>query len=136
VKVVIDTNLFVSAAINANSRQRLELALYNDALSILLDEALLSEFVEVINRPKFRRYISANQIIAFIDLIERRSTFVTTTSTVDASPDPKDNFLLALCMDNQADFLLTGNKRDLLDLKQFGKTKILTLTEFLKLFPG
>ncbi|GHB87737.1 putative toxin-antitoxin system toxin component, PIN family [Persicitalea jodogahamensis] len=135
-KVVIDTNLFVSAAINANSRQRLELALYNDALSILLDEALLSEFVEVINRPKFRRYISANQIIAFIDLIERRSTFVTTTSTVDASPDPKDNFLLALCMDNQADFLLTGNKRDLLDLKQFGKTKILTLTDFLKLFPG
>jgi predicted nucleic acid-binding protein len=51
-------------------------------------------------------------------LVER-SLFADTKATVKVSPDPKDDFLLALCKDGRADYLLTGNKIDLLDLKQF-----------------
>jgi putative PIN family toxin of toxin-antitoxin system len=43
--------------------------------------------------------------------------------------DSKDNFLLSLCNDSKADYLITGDK-DLLDLKKFGKTTILTITDF------
>ena len=50
-------------------------------------------------------------------------------SNVKVCRDPKDNFLLALANDGKADYLLTGDK-DLLELKKFGKTKIITITGF------
>jgi predicted nucleic acid-binding protein len=46
--------------------------------------------------------------------------------------DPKDNFLLALAKDGLADYLITGD-RDLLSVKKFGKTQIVTLNEFEKI---
>ena len=130
-RLVIDTNLFVSAAIHSRSREQLDRVLLNPALIILVDTTLMDELNEVIHRPKFNRYITDLQIDNFLDLLFERCLFVHTTSIVKASPDPKDDFLLALCLDNQADYLLTGNKNDLLALRQFGVTQILTLSEFL-----
>ena len=60
---------------------------------------------------------------AFIDLIDVQSI-------VTICRDPKDNFLLALAKDSKADYLLTGDN-DLLDIKNFGKTKIITRNNFL-----
>ncbi len=50
-------------------------------------------------------------------------------SKVELCRDPKDNFLLALAKDGDADYLITGDA-DLLVLKEFEKTKIVTLAEF------
>ena len=132
-KIVIDTNLYVSALINSNSRKRLDLILINDSLEILLDNSLLKELLEVSSRPKFSKYVSPEQVESFLNLITERGNFVETSSVVRLSPDPKDDFLLALCKDGKADYLLTGNKIDLLDLKQFEQTTILSLTQFLSL---
>jgi len=44
--------------------------------------------------------------------------------------DPKDNFLLALAKEGHATHLITGDK-DLLSIKSFGKTKIITMNQFL-----
>ena len=52
---------------------------------------------------------------------------------VTASPDPHDNYLLAMAASGSADFLLTGDKRDLLALKLFEGTKIMTVRDFLLL---
>jgi uncharacterized protein len=130
-RVVIDTNLFVSALINQNSRQRLNLVLEKMAIQILSDDALMDEVYEVINRPKFKKYVSQSEIDDFYKLIQERSIRIETHSIVLVSPDPKDDFLLVICLDGDAEYLLTGNKIDLLDLIQFHKTKIITLTEFL-----
>lgn len=132
-KVVIDTNLYVSALINSNSRNRLDLILINDSLEILLDNSLLKELLEVSSRPKFSKYVSPEQVELFLNLITERGNFIETSSVIRLSPGPKDDFLLALCKDGKADYLLTGNKIDLLDLKQFEQTTILSLTEFLSL---
>lgn len=132
-KIVIDTNLYVSALINSNSRKRLDLVLENPSFEILLDISLLKELFEVCFRPKFSRWVNVQQTQSFLEIITERSTIIETTSVVKFSPDPKDDFLLALCQDGEADYLLTGNKIDLLDLKQFGKTSILSLSDFLNL---
>ncbi|MEO6684711.1 MAG: putative toxin-antitoxin system toxin component, PIN family [Dyadobacter sp.] len=132
-KIVIDTNLYVSALINSNSRKRLDVITENYSFEILLDISLLKELHEVCSRPKFSRYVSTEQTQLFLEIINERSTLIETTSVFKFSPDPKDDFLLALCHDGKADYLLTGNKIDLLDLKQFGKTSILSLTDFLNL---
>ncbi|MDZ7897231.1 MAG: putative toxin-antitoxin system toxin component, PIN family [Arcicella sp.] len=133
-KIVIDTNLYISALINNNSRQRLEIILANKNFDILMSNALLQELTEVANRPKFRKYVSVEQSNTFILLMMERATFVETTSEIKASPDPKDDFLLILSLDGEADYLLTGNKIDLLDLKTFHKTQIITLSAFLAVY--
>lgn len=133
IRIVIDKNLYISALINNNSLARLNYVLENPIVDVLLDDTLLTELHEVINRPKFKRYINPTQIQAFLQLLVERSSFIKTTSVVHFSPDPKDDFLLALCKDGQAHYLLTGNKIDLLDLKQFEQTAILTLSDFLTL---
>ena len=57
--------------------------------------------------------------------------FVNVRAEVNICRDPKDNFLLALSIDGNANFLITGDK-DLLDLKKFGETKIISIAEFLQ----
>lgn len=49
---------------------------------------------------------------------------------VDRSPDPRDNFLLAMAQAGEADFLVTGDKAGLLALESHGKTRILTAGHF------
>jgi predicted nucleic acid-binding protein len=59
------------------------------------------------------------------------SNFVRLFSPFNTSGrDAKDNYLLALAKDSQADFLITGDQ-DLLILQQFGITKIVTYQQFL-----
>ncbi len=132
--IVIDTNLYISALINDNSRKRLDVVLSNKTYDILVSDALLQELIEVANRPKFRKYASVVQTETFIQLMMERATFIDTTSEVKLSPDPKDDFLLVLCLDGEANYLLTGNKIDLLDLKSFHQTQIITLSTFLSIY--
>ena len=51
--------------------------------------------------------------------------------TITICRDPKDNFLLALAKDAGADYLITRDE-DLLTIKQFEKTIILTLEDFIR----
>lgn len=62
--------------------------------------------------------------------VKARAIFIEVTSEINACRDPKDNFLPSLSIDGNASHLLSGDK-DLLILKKYGKTKILTITEYL-----
>ena len=53
-------------------------------------------------------------------------------SLINICRDSKDNFLLALVKDGNADYLVTGDS-DLLSVKKLGKTKIVKLSEFEKM---
>ncbi len=55
---------------------------------------------------------------------------------VDVSPDPDDNYLLAIAAADAADFLVTGDKRDLLGIAVYEGTKILTVRDFLAVHGG
>lgn len=103
----------------------------SDKLVILLySQLLIDEFIEVAQRPKFKKYFTPNDLQELLLAISRRAYFIDVLSTVTVCRDPKDNFLLALAKDGKATHLITGDK-DLLVLKRFGKTRILTLTEYL-----
>ena len=51
---------------------------------------------------------------------------------VDRSRDPADNFLLAMAEAGAADYLVTGDRRDLLALKRHGRTNIAGVRPFLR----
>ena len=64
-----------------------------------------------------------------LNIIERFADYIKVTSNVDLCRDAKDNFLLSLAKDSKSDFLITGDK-DLLVLKEFEKTRIVTIAEY------
>lgn len=131
-KIVLDTNWYVSASINRNSRRRLYNLLINENLTIFYSRELLSEYESVISRKKFEKFIRPEQVNRFIGLVLTRLNPVEIKTLVRLSRDAKDNFLLSMAIDCGADYLVTGDP-DLLIIKDFGKTRILNMTEFNKI---
>ena len=130
-KIILDTNWYVSASINRNSRRRLYDLLINENLTIFYSSELLAEYESVIFRKKFEKYIRQEQVNRFIRLVLTRLKLAEVKTLIKLSRDAKDNFLLSMAIDSGADYLVTGDP-DLLILNEFGKTKILTMAEFLK----
>jgi len=52
---------------------------------------------------------------------------------LDVSSDPAENFLLAMVEAGRADYLATGDDRDVLALKRHGPTRIVTAKRLLQI---
>ena len=127
-RVVIDTNLWISYLLT--KERKLDRLLRDNLVTLLFSQDLITEFIEVARRPKFRKYFSTSDLDALLVSISSKAIFIEVSSTVAIAPDPKDNFLLTLAKDGKATHLITGDK-ELLSLKKFGKTKIVTIKNYL-----
>ena len=128
IRVILDTNLWISYLISKRLG-KIDRLFERDDLVLLFSEELLEEFIEVAGRPKFRSYFPTEDIDELLSLLEEFAEVIEITSEIDICRDPKDNFLLALAKDGHADFLISGDT-DLLDIKTFETTKILSYSEF------
>ncbi len=131
IKVILDTNWYVSATINRNSRRQLYSLLVNSRLQILYSPELLAEYQKVMGREKFRKWVTLYQVERFITLVVVKLTAIKIRTRIEASRDKKDNYLLSIAVDGKADYLVTGDP-DLLELNEIGKTKILRMSAFLE----
>lgn len=130
-RVVIDTNIFISFLINRDF-SKLDKIIIEGKAVLLLSEELLDEILTVLNRPKFKKYFSKKDIDILIDFLTEFGLLIKVKSKVKISRDHKDDFLLSLAIDGKATHLITGDA-DLLILKKVKKTAILTIQEFLTL---
>lgn len=128
-RVILDTNLWISFLISSDF-QKLDDLLLKGNCTLLFSKELLKEFLEVVKRPKLKKYISEDDLDDILELMNVFGEFVSVTSEIERCRDPKDNFLLSLAIDGNADYLLTGDK-DLLVLESFENTKIWKITDFL-----
>lgn len=128
-KLIIDTNLWVSFIIS-NKQNQLDDLLFTKKARLLFSVELIAEIESTIAKPKLKKYFDPDALKDMLSAIEPFTDLVEVKSTVAVCRDPKDNFLLALAKDGKADYLITGDK-DLLELRKFGKTKIITITNFL-----
>ncbi|MDP9076171.1 MAG: putative toxin-antitoxin system toxin component, PIN family [Bacteroidota bacterium] len=132
IRIILDTNWYISATINKKSRRILYKLLSNPSLIILFTDEILREYEDVISRDKFRKIINPKQVARFMNLVMSQLENILLLSNLTGSRDLKDNFLLSLSLDGNADYLITGDL-DLLVLKQTGLTKIVSLNDFLKI---
>jgi putative PIN family toxin of toxin-antitoxin system len=128
VKLIIDTNLWISFLIRKDY-SKLNSLLLSKQIVLIFSEELLQEFLNVSQRPKLQKYFSQADISLLTKLIDTYAEFVTVTTNVSSCRDEKDNFLLSLAIDSSANYLVTGDN-DLLDLRSIEQTTILTITEF------
>jgi putative PIN family toxin of toxin-antitoxin system len=127
-RIIIDTNLWVSFLLTKQF-SFLDDILENGKIQLIFSLDLLDEFLEVIKRPKLRKYFSEDNFELLLETIYQYAEFVTVTSKTNVCRDEKDNFLLSLAKDGSVDYLITGDQ-DLLVIKRFEKTEIITITEF------
>lgn len=129
-RVIIDTNLWISFLITKDLKT-LDNKVKTGKIKIIFGLELIEEFLSVASRPKFKKYFLKEDVEQIIDLFDVYGEIVQVISKIELCRDPKDDFLLSLATDSKADYLITGDK-DLLDLKTIGKTKIVTMTDYLK----
>ena len=129
-RIVIDTNIFISFLIS-DSYSKLDKFLRENKVRLIFSEELLNEILEVVSRPKMKKYFSNQDVTKLLDGISEHADLVDVTSEINICRDKKDNFLLSLCVDSQADYLLTGDE-DLLVIKKFKKTSIIKIGEYLR----
>ncbi len=129
-RIIVDTNLWVSFLIT-HDFEKLDQIIFSKRGVLVFSQELLDEFLDVVRRPKFKSFFSSSDIEAVLATIHKHADFVPVRTKIHVCRDFKDNFLLSLSVDGKADFLLTGDQ-DLLQLAQFNKTEIMTISEFLK----
>ena len=128
-RIILDTNIWISYLLNKEFLA-FDKILSNSDLKLLFSSHLLEEFVEVASRPKFKKYFSPTDLEELLIQMKAHGEFISVKSSTNICRDPKDNFLLSLSKDGKATYLITGDK-DLLALKKFGKTQIITLQKYL-----
>lgn len=131
-RLVIDTNVVVSAQVwGGTPRKLLELAAAGE-VSLFTSAPLLAELARVLAYPKVLTTLQArgfsldDLVLGYAEL----ATVVTPaaiTSTITA--DPADDLVLATALAAQVDLAVTGDKRHLLVLGSFQGIPIVTVAE-------
>ncbi len=130
-RIILDTNLWISFLITKD-QSKLDSQIFTGNSVLIFSDELLNEFIAVANRPKFRKYFSQVELIEILNVIEQHAEFIEVKSDIRKCRDEKDNFLLSLAVDGNADYLITGDE-DLLELKKIKKTQIVTINQYFKL---
>ena len=128
-RVILDTNIWISFILTGDFT-KLDHIFQENSIVLLFSKELIEEFIDVASRPKFRKYFPLQDLINLLGQIEKKSEFIQVVNAINLCRDPKDDFLLSLAHDGQATHLISGDK-DLLAIGTFGKTRILTLADYL-----
>ena len=129
-RVVLDTNLWISFLISRKYDEIIGL-INSSTIKLVFSIELFEEFLDVVQRPKFKKYFSDDDISKLIGLFDLFGEMVNISSKVKICRDKNDDFLLNLCIDGKVDYLVTGDK-DLLIIENIENTRIITYKEFLK----
>jgi putative PIN family toxin of toxin-antitoxin system len=100
-------------------------------IKLAYDLRILSEYRDVLSRPKFP--FAKEAIQAFLDQVEKEGVVVSVMPLKFRFPDPDDAPFLEVALAARAEALITGNKRHF-PKKEYQGTRILSPAEFLEAF--
>jgi hypothetical protein len=129
-RVVLDTNVLVSAILSSASTPGLALRLAARNGALLASEATLVEAEEIFRKPKFDGVISPAVRAEFLVSYREAAKLIPIVSRIEICRDARDNKFLDLAIDGQADLIVTGDD-DLLALHPFRGIRILTAQQFI-----
>ncbi|MGB7729672.1 MAG: putative toxin-antitoxin system toxin component, PIN family [Candidatus Acidiferrum sp.] len=129
-RLVIDTNVLVSAALKPAGLQRTVLLVaITKPARLYVSRDILEEYREVLSRKELGIRKGLRQQL--MELIKSHSYTVATASRLEVTRDPDDNIFLECADAAKADYLVTGNRKHF--PKFWKKTKIITAREFISL---
>ena len=131
-KVVIDTNVFVSSFFGGNPRRIVDL--WRDGkITLCLSKDILDEYIEVLQRIGLK---NENEIEELLSLFAKGFNILFTTKTPHiraVKDDPEDDKFIECAVALKAEAIITGDKA-LRAMGEYVGIKILTPQEFLKTY--
>lgn len=127
-RVVIDTNVFVSSFFGGNPKKVIDLWKLG-AITVCLSKEILEEYIEVLGRIGLK---DEPELKELLDLLARAPNMLFTSKTPDVrvvTDDPDDDKFIACALALQAEVVVTGDKA-LAEVGSFGGIRITNPTQF------
>lgn len=130
-RVVIDTNVVISAFLKTGSNPALIISLIlENKIKLCLSKKIFSEYKGVLSRNKFN-HLDKTNVKSLLSRLKKKSLLIKPSIPIDIiKDDPADNKFLECAIEAKADFLITGNIMHF-PFKKFHNTYIITPKEFL-----
>jgi putative PIN family toxin of toxin-antitoxin system len=127
VRIVLDTGIYISALITKGTPpDRLYQSWDEGAFHLVTSSEQIAELSRVVGYKKLRKFITLDEAHVLIDNLHNRAEIVSNLPDVHLSPDPDDDLILATAIAGKADYIISGDKRDMLSLKEVQGIPIIT----------
>jgi putative PIN family toxin of toxin-antitoxin system len=131
-KIVLDTNVLVSGLLTPfGPSGEIVRMLFSGELILQIDARILSEYQDVLNRPKFK--FNKDHIGLLLDFIKQYGQFVSSSPLQNPLPDPDDEPFLEVAIAGNVKALITGNSVHYPNLLREG-IKIVSSAEFIDIY--
>jgi putative PIN family toxin of toxin-antitoxin system len=109
VRIVLDTNVLVAGLLSPfGPPGEIVRMVSSGELTLSPDARVLSEYAEVLRRPKFG--FDEDAVAALLDYVEYRGLMVASSPLLEALPDTDDEPFLEIALACGAEYLITGNR--------------------------
>lgn len=116
-RIVLDTNIILSGLISPKGAPAVLLQAWTkDQFSLFTSVEQLDELKRAAQYDRLKNRIAPGQIKKFVHNVEMLAVIVEPKKAMNLSPDPDDDLIIGLAVAGQANFLVTGDKNDLLAL--------------------
>jgi putative PIN family toxin of toxin-antitoxin system len=130
-RVVIDTNILVSALIVPTGQPAAVIRMWLDGKFTLLTCAThVNELRATLQKPRIAELIKPHKAGRLLNQVRKLAEDVDPLPRVERSSDPDDDYLLALSEAGNADYLVTGDKSGLLELENHKGATIISARDF------
>jgi putative PIN family toxin of toxin-antitoxin system len=132
-RVVLDTNVLISATFWTGASFRVLKLIEQGKVNLILSKAILQEYDKIVHSDEIiHKAAYQQQRIASVQKVLQLAILVEPKEQLNIiKDDPDDDKFLEAAAEGAADYLVTQDKKHILPLKEFRKTKIITPEEFL-----
>jgi len=131
-RVILDTNVFISGIFFSGPPSRILKALADQKFHLVLSQQILDEYQRVSEDLSFK--FPSIDIAPIIELITIHGLFIDTHGyTLPVCEDPDDNKFFECAVECNANYIISGD-RHLLNMKEYKGIEIITASVFLKKF--
>lgn len=135
ISAVLDTNILASGTVTASTPPGQILDAWHDGqFELVTSEHIIDELERTLQKPYFQKYVAANDIASFIDLLRNEAIVIPITVNIEGlATHPEDDLILATAVSAKADYLVTGDGPLLRKVgNSYQGVTILTPSDFLK----
>jgi len=134
-RVVLDTNILISAFITRQGLPFKALQLWIEGeFELVTSIWQIEEFKNTSRKARLQKRINRSEIGTFVNALRNHAFVVEDLPKIDESPDEDDNYIIATALAAKAQYLISGDKDDLIRLEKVQTVRILTVREFVGMF--
>lgn len=128
-KIIVDTNILISAIIRDRNPEKLILWVIKNKHEWIVTSQILNEYISVLKRKKFNL---SNQLSNYwIELILTATRKIDTNTNIIFKRDQKDSIFIECLLSSDADYFVTGD-RDFEDYDDILRERIIKLSDFIE----